>query len=86
MRVSFAALTALAATALAHGGAHDDDVVTETVTDYTTYCPSSSAMPTQVPVSSGSASYSMSTPVITSTITRCTKWYACLPLSINTPG
>ncbi|RMJ22153.1 hypothetical protein PHISP_06984 [Aspergillus sp. HF37] len=74
MRVSIAALTALAATAIATGAA--DDVITETVTDYTTYCPSSSAHPTQVPVSSGSASYSMSTPVITSTVTRCTKWYA----------
>lgn len=88
MRFSIAAaLSALAATAVA------SDVVTETVTQYTTYCPESTS------IVHGSHTYSISTPghitmtngpftvtrpLVTSTVTECNKWYApCPPIHLH---
>ena len=81
MRFSIAALTALAAGALAAD-------VTETVTQFTTYCPEATT------IAHGSHTYSISTPghitmthgpftvtrpLVTQTVTQCNKWYVNNP-------
>ncbi|RJE19748.1 hypothetical protein PHISCL_07922 [Aspergillus sclerotialis] len=83
MRFSATALLALAATAVA-----TDDYVTETVTEYATYCPASSSgiaqgsssvpavEPTQAP------GYTTTRPLITSTITRCNKCSSSTPAPV----
>ncbi|KAJ5591723.1 uncharacterized protein N7459_002092 [Penicillium hispanicum] len=83
MRFSIAALTALAA------GAFASDVVYETVTHYTTYCPEATSLV------HGSHTYSISTPghitmthgpftvtrpLITQTVTQCNKCSSSTPL------
>lgn len=82
MRFSLAALAALAV------GAAANDYTTEVVTEYTTYCPSATAIshrsstwsvtaPTTLTMSGGP--YTVTRPMITSTVTRCNKWYARNP-------
>lgn len=78
MRFSFAAaLSALAATAVA------SDVVTETVTQYTTYCPEATSIvhsghtysistPGHITMTHGP--FTVTRPLVTSTVTECHKW------------
>lgn len=71
--LAVAALAAGAAAAVA-----PQEEMTVTVTEYTTYCPSAtmSHLP-QYTVSAGH-SYSISRPLITSTVTHCEKWYVSI--------
>ncbi|RHZ43343.1 putative GPI anchored protein [Aspergillus thermomutatus] len=83
MRFFAAVLATLAVGAIATDAAADEEYSTVMVTEYTTYCPeaastavpdvSSSAVPS-ITVSNG-VTYSISRPLITSTVTRCNKWY-----------
>ncbi|PKY05304.1 hypothetical protein P168DRAFT_318320 [Aspergillus campestris IBT 28561] len=80
MRLSFAAVfAAVVAGVVATEPA--EDVSTVMVTETTTYCPSSSAAAvTSTPASeeittSNGLPYTVTRPMITSTITHCNKWY-----------
>ncbi|GFF51192.1 hypothetical protein IFM61606_07197 [Aspergillus udagawae] len=92
MRFFAAVLATLAVGAIAADAVADEDYSTVMVTETTTYCPkatsapvpelSSSAVPS-ITVSNG-VTYSISRPLITSTITRCNKCPSSTPL-IHTP-
>ncbi|KAF7136804.1 hypothetical protein CNMCM5793_006322 [Aspergillus hiratsukae] len=76
MRFFAPLLAILAVGAIAADSAADEEYSTVIVTETTTYCPkaTSSAVPS-ITVSNG-VTYSISRPLITSTITKCNKWYA----------
>ncbi|KAF7174094.1 hypothetical protein CNMCM5623_006437 [Aspergillus felis] len=83
MRFFATVLATLAVGAIAANSVADEEYSTVMVTEYTTYCPKAASTP--VPEASSSAvpsitvsngvTYSISRPLITSTITRCNKWY-----------
>ncbi|EAW18399.1 putative GPI anchored protein [Aspergillus fischeri NRRL 181] len=90
MRFFATILATLAVGAVASNAVADEEYSTVVVTEYSTYCPkatsvpeaSSSAVPS-ITVSDG-VTYSISRPLITSTITKCNKCPSSTPL-IHTP-
>ncbi|EAW06293.1 putative GPI anchored protein [Aspergillus clavatus NRRL 1] len=94
MRFFAAVLTTLAVRALAANApdAKNEDYSTVVVTDYATFCPeaTSGALPAStglpsITVSNG-ITYSISRPLITSTVTRCNKCPSSTPTAIHTPS
>ncbi|KAJ0418155.1 hypothetical protein BJY00DRAFT_315214 [Aspergillus carlsbadensis] len=92
MKFSFAAVAAfLAVGAVAHG-ADSEDYTTVVVTEYTTYCPKATTLtagtetvPVETPgtVTLSNGPYTITRPLITTTITRCK---ACSSTAIPTPS
>lgn len=82
MRFSLA-VAALAAGAAA-AVAPQEEEQTVTVTEYTTYCPSATMSQLPQYTTSAGHSYSISRPLITSTVTHCEKWYVPLIIPPST--
>ncbi|KKK16686.1 hypothetical protein AOCH_006550, partial [Aspergillus ochraceoroseus] len=85
MKFSFAAtvVAALAAGAVASVSA-EEEYTTVVVTEYTTFCPEATtltagsetiAVPSAGIVTLSNGPYTVTRPLITSTVTRCTTWY-----------
>ncbi|KAL3473621.1 hypothetical protein BJX99DRAFT_233230 [Aspergillus californicus] len=80
MKFSFAAVAAF----LAVGAVASQEYTTIEVTEYTTYCPKSTTLtagsetiPVETPgsVTLSSGPYTVTRPLLTTTITRCKAWY-----------
>ncbi|KAL2827304.1 hypothetical protein BJY01DRAFT_255728 [Aspergillus pseudoustus] len=92
MKFSFAAVAAfLAVGAVAHG-ADSEEYTTVVVTEYTTYCPKATTLtagtetvPVETPgtVTLSNGPYTITRPLITTTITRCK---ACSSTAVPTPS
>ncbi|KAF4253241.1 hypothetical protein CNMCM8714_006597 [Aspergillus fumigatus] len=79
MRFFATVLATLAVGAVASNAVADEEYSTVVVTEYSTYCPSATSVPEasssaapSITVSDG-VTYSISRPLITSTITKCNK-------------
>ncbi|KAL2811195.1 hypothetical protein BJX63DRAFT_287758 [Aspergillus granulosus] len=92
MKFSFAAVAAfLAVGAVAHG-ADSEEYTTVVVTEYTTYCPKSTTLtagtetiPVETPgtITLSNGPYTITRPLLTTTITRCK---ACSSTAVPTPS